>query len=410
MSGSNLSAFALSELVGEGGLIQTGPFGSQLHSHDFSADGSYAVAMPNNMIGGRIDLSKADRISSEIAQRLKKHQARPFDILLSRRGDIGRGAFIGPGCGPVICGTGSLLVRLTSEWVDPYYAFLYLTDGPGAASLRGAAVGSTMPNINSKIAAELRLELPALYVQRKIAAILSAYDDLIENNRRRIEILEETARAIYREWFEARRFPGSRDVAPAGDELPVGWRRVRVGDIVELKYGKALAASSRNPGPIRVMSSAGAVGWHDQELASGPGIVVGRKGNVGSIHWAHGPFWVIDTAYFVQSDLPLSFLFHALETLEFRNTHAAVPGLNRDDVYMQTMVVPDTNTLNRFSAIATQSFEMLNTLELHSANLAAQRDLLLPKLISGKLDVSDLDIDTSRIEEQENLWRESTSV
>jgi len=158
------------------------------------------------------------------------------------------------------------------------------------------------------------------------------------------------------------------------------------------------------------MSSAGAIGWHDEELASGPRIVVGRKGNVGSFHWVHGAFWVIDTAYFTRSDLPLAYLFHALGTREFRNTHAAVPGLNRDDVYRQTVVVPDASSLNRFSTIASQSFETLNVLELQNANLAPQRDFLLPKLISGELDVSELDIDTSRIEEQEELWRERTSV
>ena len=410
MTSNGLLIVALSELVGENGFIQTGPFGSQLHSHEFSADGSHAVAMPSNMIDGRIDFDKADRVSSAIAQRLKKHQAKPFDILLSRRGDIGRGAFIGPSSEPVICGTGSLLIGLASDLVDPYYAFLYLTQGPGAVGLRGSAVGSTMPNINSKIVAEVKLTLPPVGVQRKIAAILSAYDDLIENNRRRIEILEESARATFSEWFEALRFPESQDVARTADGLPVSWTQVRVGDVVELKYGKALSASKRNPGRVRVMSSAGPIGWHDEQLESGPGLVIGRKGNVGSIHWVQDPYWVIDTAYFVRSDLPLSYLFHALKRLEFRNAHAAVPGLNRDDVYMQSMTVPVASALSRFSAIANQSFDMQYALESQNANLAAQRDLLLPKLISGELDVSQLDIDTSRIEEQEERWRESSSV
>lgn len=290
------------------------------------------------------------------------------------------------------------------EAIDEFIAHWF-----AGSNIRSAITGAAQPKLSQQSLKALQVRCPPLPLQRKIAAILSAYDDLIENNRRRIEILEVSARAIYREWFEARRFPGPRDLAETGDELPTGWREVLVGEIVELKYGKALSASHRNLGTVRVMSSAGAVGWHDEGLACGPGIVVGRKGNVGSIHWVQGEYWVIDTAYSVRSDLPLSYLFHALGTLEFRNSHAAVPGLNREDVYTQTMIVPDANILNRFSAIATQSFEMQDALEHQNANLAAQRDLLLPKLISGELDVSELDVDTGRIEEQEKLWRESVS-
>src|SRR5438046_4266282 len=145
--------------------------------------------------------------------------------------------------------------------------------------------------------------LPPLPTQRHIASILSAYDDLIENNTRRIKILEEMAQMIYREWFVNFRFPGHENVRMVDSELgpiPEGWDATTVGNVLTLEYGKALKEPDRHGGPIPVYGSSGVVGHHSERLTSGPGIIVGRKGNVGSVFLCQSDFWVIDPAYYVR--------------------------------------------------------------------------------------------------------------
>ncbi|WP_454457977.1 restriction endonuclease subunit S [Thauera phenylacetica] len=237
------------------------------------------------------------------------------------------------------------------------------------------------------------VSLPNLPMQRHIASILSAYDDLIENNTRRIAILEEMARRIYEEWFVRFRFPGHEQVKMVESELgliPEGWELRRLGDVVELAYGKALKAEERKPGPYPVYGSSGVVGSHDTSLVNGPGIIVGRKGNVGSVHWCDVSFYPIDTVYFVRTELPLHYVFFNLKRQNFINNDAAVPGLNRNQAYSLHFLVPSKVVLGRFVELCGPIFKQLRLLAVKNANLRATRDLLLPKLISGELDVSTL--------------------
>lgn len=133
-----------------------------------------------------------------------------------------------------------------------------------------------------------------------------------------------------------------------------------VGDWLELTYGKALKAADRDGGSVPVVGSGGVVGGHSSGLTSGPTIVVGRKGSIGSITWIDGPAWPIDTAYFVtprRSDLDLRWAFWMLQSLgmSLMNKSAAVPGLNRDDVYRLPVDVPPIEEQRRIAAILDQA-------------------------------------------------------
>lgn len=145
--------------------------------------------------------------------------------------------------------------------------------------VKSQAGGSAQPNANAQILGQFELPLPPLATQRRIASILSAYDDLIEVNRRRIAVLEEMARGLFEEWFVRFRFPGHEAVpildTPDG-ALPEGWTWGTLGDLLSLPYGKALKADARRPGDVAVIGSSGVVGSHVEALVAGPGIVVGR--------------------------------------------------------------------------------------------------------------------------------------
>ena len=153
--------------------------------------------------------------------------------------------------------------------------------------------GTTQDNLSLDKLLRFDFVVPGVEEQRKIAAMLSAYDHLIENNLRRIKILEEMAQNLYREWFVKFRFPGHQHArfvdSPVG-RIPEGWEVKRLGEILALNYGKALRQDERRGGNVPVYGSSGVVGYHDQPLVEGPGIVVGRKGNVGSIFWSDENF------------------------------------------------------------------------------------------------------------------------
>ena len=261
--------------------------------------------------------------------------------------------------------------------------------------LQAVSGGTTQDNLSVKKLLSFDFPAPAINVQRQVAYVLRSLDDLIESNQRRIEILEKMARLLYREWFVHLRFPGHENIELVDSDvgpIPERWRVGRLGDILELLYGKALRASDRMGGPVSVWGSGGHVGWHDKTLVAGPGIVVGRKGNVGSVYWSDGDFFPIDTTYYVKSELPLRFLDQLLRTLTFVDSHAAVPGLSRDQAYGLIVAEPARDLLSLYDTVVRPMYDLRRNLREQNVVLSEARDLLLPRLVSGELDVSDLDL------------------
>ena len=288
-----------------------------------------------------------------------------------------------------------ILLRGKPDVIDQQYLFQALKSPRVQAGLQQRATGTTVLGIRQSELRQVEIPYYPLPTQHKIAAILSAYDDLIENNLRRIKILEEMAQNLYREWFVRYRFPGHEQArfvdSPLG-RIPEAWRAKKLGEVLELNYGKALRKDNRRAGEVPVFGSSGVVGYHDSALVRGPGIVVGRKGNVGSVFWSEGDFYPIDTVYFVTSEIPLRFLFFDLQTKNFLNNDAAVPGLNRNQAYSLGILIPAADTLGRFCRFVDDAERQLTALRHQNNILRRTRDLLLPRLISGELDVSDLDI------------------
>ncbi|MGH3042537.1 MAG: restriction endonuclease subunit S, partial [Gaiellaceae bacterium] len=251
----------LGEVVDKaGGVIRTGPFGSQLHRYEYVRDGDVVVVMPKDMVDGRIASNSAARIDRGTATRLADHLLRPADIVLARRGDIGRAAWVHPRDGEVLCGTGSMRIHLPDGELAARYLHYFLQTDEAIGWLRGQAVGATMPNLNADIVRALPVRYPTRQTQTRVIEILDSLVELIENNRRRIALLEQMAQAIYREWFVHFRYPGHKDAelvdSPLGP-LPTGWEHLRFGDLVQLHYGKALKADARCGGEVAVVGSSG---------------------------------------------------------------------------------------------------------------------------------------------------------
>jgi type I restriction enzyme S subunit len=143
-------------------------------------------------------------------------------------------------------------------------------------------------------------------------------------------------------------------------EVPSGWRKAPLGEQVTLEYGASLPVENRRDGNVVVLGSSGVIGRHNKALQQGPGIVVGRKGTVGSLTWVNGPYWPIDTTYFVKPlvEARLPWLFRALSLvgLDRLDSSTGVPGLNRNDAYPIPVLVPDLAEQARIA-------EVLDTLD-----------------------------------------------
>jgi type I restriction enzyme, S subunit len=274
--------------------------------------------------------------------------------------------------------------------------------------------GSAQPSLNRNYIHPIPVKIPRLSEQCAIAHILGTLDDKIELNRRMSETLEAMARTLFKSWFvdfdpvrakaEGRQpegldvdtaalFPDAFEDSPLR-KIPQGWRVDGLGNVIELAYGKALKEENRRRGDIPVFGSNGQVGWHDEKLVDGPGIVVGRKGNPGIVTWSQTDFFPIDTAFYVvakDQDLSLHYLFHSLRELDLASLGAdsAVPGLNRNIAYMSKITVPPYNILKLFDNHAMGFNEMVQANIVQSRTLAAIRDALLPKLLSGEVRIRD---------------------
>jgi type I restriction enzyme, S subunit len=234
----------------------------------------------------------------------------------------------------------------------------------------------------------LPVSIPEPQTQQHIARILSEYDDLIENNRRRMALLDESARLLYQEWFVRLRFPG-HEHTPLINGVPKGWERRALGDCLTLKRGHDLPEANRLPGTIPIVSSSGITGFHNVKKANGPGLVTGRYGTLGEVYYIDEDYWPHNTALYVcdfkdnSARVLYFFLKHALQNAQSNN--AAVPGLNRNVLHTLRVLWPPKQSRDDFDDFLEPLFRQLASLRQFNEKLITARDLLLPRLMSGEV-------------------------
>lgn len=389
-----------------------GPFGSNLVSHDYVSAGVPVIRGQN--MGGRWVDGEFAFVTEAKAESLNANLARPEDIVFTQRGTLGQVSLVPAGAFErYLVSQSQMKLTVNREMADPRFFYYVLSTPEQQDYIRQNAIQTGVPHTNLGILRGTPIPLPPLPEQRAIAHILGTLDDKIELNRRMNETLEAMARALFQSWFVdfdpvrakaagrdpglpkaiADLFPDSFEQSELG-EIPAGWDVVRLGDLLELAYGKALKSEDRRDGDVPVYGSNGQVGWHDEWLVVGPGIVVGRKGNPGVATWAPTNFFVIDTAFYViakNTCQSLHVLFHMVRTHDLASLGAdsAVPGLNRHIAYMSKQVLPPRLLLDKFESSTKLLAERVHQTGEESRVLARLRDTLLPKLISGQLRVRD---------------------
>ena len=336
----------------------------------------------------------------------------PYDLLFARQSLVlagaGKCSIVLEVPEPTTWESHIIRARLNPQLADPLFYYYFFLSQIGRQAMESIVEQVAAAGIRGSDLAKLKVPHPPLSEQRAIAHLLGSLDNKIELTRQMNETLEDMARTLFREWFinfgpvrakiEGREpegiapkiaalFPDSLDV----EGKPVGWEMKRVDDILELAYGKALKATDRIAGDVPVYGSGGITGYHNTFLVKGPSIVVGRKGTVGSLYWEDRPFFPIDTVFYVNAKAPLTFCFYLLQSLGLHdmNTDAAVPGLNRNNVYRLPVVWPSNNLVSMFDQVVSPLRQKIFENELEAQSLIQIRNLLLPKLLSGKIQLKD---------------------
>ena len=303
-------------------------------------------------------------------------------------------------------------VRPNDECFEPYFFYLLKYLKPNFVRIARNKQTTGLGHVTKKDLQNITVRIPPKHEQCAIAHILGTLDDKIELNRRMNQTLEAMARAIFKSWFVdfdpvcakaegrdpglpehiLRLFPDSFEDSELGP-IPKGWRVKPIGELLELAYGKGLPKKQRREGPFPVYGSGGINGFHNEFLVQGPGIIVGRKGTVGSVYWEEDSFFPIDTVFFVKlkSGLPMYWVFLKLSAMDIQKLGAdsAVPGVNRNTVHAQKWIVPNALVLDLFQRITNCFLSQARENRREINTLSHLRDTLLPKLISGELRVPD---------------------
>ena len=289
----------------------------------------------------------------------------------------------------------------TSLWVkdfkgnDPQFVY-YRIQGLDFARFNA---GAGVPTLNRNHLDTLEVDVPPLPLQRRIAGILSAYDELMENSQRRIRLLEAMARALYREWFVHFRFPGHakhpRVASPLGD-IPQGWEVLEFRHLFDIRYGKTLPKTEiSDSGPYPVYGAGDVIGFYDKMLCPNKCALVTSRGN------GSGTVWRTREAAFVTNNslimLPqedrrywdysfVELLLKHANVMEAK-TGSAQPQVTIENLNYVKAIVPTKLLVERFCAIATPIYEQVDCLFRQIQYLRRTRDLLLPRLLSGRVQI-----------------------
>ncbi|NTY00456.1 restriction endonuclease subunit S [Deinococcus sp. JMULE3] len=357
----------------------------------------------------------------------------------SRDQPVGRSVFVTDSLAkaPTIPASFCKLIRPQSRICDPKFIYYTLTSAYISRKLVQWQTQST-GIINYSFEAfldEYEIDLPPLVTQRKIAAVLSAYDDLIENNTRRVRVLEEMARALYREWFVEYRFPGHEQAEFVEDEQgrrPKAWEWVPVAYAVELDPRTKVDKEAVNPFvPMGSLSENSMVidpveqraGNSGAKFKNGdtlfaritPCLENGKTGLVnflpddsatafGSTEYIVMRSRLVCPEYvYLLARLP-EFRSHAEKSMSGASGRQRVRSESLSNYFI---ALPDKATLASFQALVKPMFAAVFNLSSRNANLRRTRDLLLPKLVSGELDVSQLEI--AGVEEGQGVNEEAVA-
>lgn len=280
---------------------------------------------------------------------------------------------------------------IDKEKADYCYVYYYLRQQ--SDSLNKLAIGGAQQNLNALTIKKFKIALPTLPVQQKIASILSSYDRLIENNTRHIRLLEQMAENLYKEWFVRFRFPEHENVEIVNG-LPKGWKINSLKEICEFKRGRNITSAEMCDGIIQVISAGVAPsGYHNKANVHGVSVTMSSSGaNAGYISIHYDDIWAADCSYISEKETEDIYYVYELlnnirQVINNFQIGAAQPHVYPKDINRIKTCVPPKELRIKANTNLSKIHNEIHKLYKQNQLLTRQRDLLLPRLMSGKLEV-----------------------
>jgi type I restriction enzyme S subunit len=325
---------------------------------------------------------------------------------------IGRSLFVSKPPKNVTHSAFTIRTRFVSKQAFPRFFAYVFRSNIIRQYLSAYGSGTNISNLNQKILSNLEVPLPPFCEQQKIATTLSTYDDLIENNTRRIEILEQMAKLIYEEWFVKFRFPGHENVKMVPSdlgEIPEGWEVKKLGDICYIVMGQSPKSEFYNENGEGLPFHQGVTNFNNlfptdkvyctvlNRVAEKGDILFSVRAPVGRINIANKKIVIGRGLCAIRSKTASqNFIFqqlkHKFQMEDSMGGGTIFKSVTKDDMHNIKVIFPLTGLISKFEETTQPMFRSLEVLTMKNQNLRKTRDLLLPKLISGEIDVSDLDI------------------
>ena len=399
----------LAEFLEDGRIdILTGPFGTQLKASDYAPEGTPLINVRN--IGyGELRFEKLEFVPDQVVSRLSKHLLEPHDIVFGRKGAVDRHLLVKESEAGWMQGSDCIRLRIMTNEIDPVFlSFALRLPSHKQWMITQCSNKATMASLNQDIIGRICVKLPDTLMQARIASILSAYDNLIENNRRRIALLEQAARLLYREWFVLLRFPGHKRVRVV-DGVPEGWVRKILGDLCrevrELVKPDAVEFDTPYIGlediPRRSISL-NEWGRADQVTSSKH---IFREGDIlfGKIRPYFHKVGVTLIDGITSSDAivirPRDPTLHSLilmtvssdpfvaVTAQTMREGSKMPRADWKQMQAYPIIFPPYDILSSFESIIRSIVDQLKTLVFTNRKLSGARDLLLPRLMNGEIEI-----------------------
>lgn len=391
--------------------VQTGPFGSQLHKSDYIAEGIPCI-MPTN-IGPHLNfiVDGIAHVSEVDANRLSRHLTEIGDIIYARRGDIEKCAYVTTNEEKWLCGTGCLKIRCNNEVNSRFIAYL-LSTAECKKWITGNAVGTTMLNLSKGILSNLPLLVPSHEDQRRIASILSSLDRKIELNNKINADLEEMAQAIFKNWFvDFEPFKDGKFVDSELGKIPEGWKVGRLTDIIKLMPGGTPKTSEPlywDNGTIPFFSPKDVNGVYcfatekhitetglnkcSSNLYPKDTIFITCRGTVGKVCLAACDMAMNQSNYAIRaidgySQYYVFFLVKSVDERLIKKSNGAVFSAITSKDFDEEILIPSQKAVEDFTNVIDGFFRRIFTIGTENSRLSLLRDTLLPRLMSGELEV-----------------------
>ena len=382
------------------------------HSTEPDEGEGYPIIRTPNIGVGYLDLEGVQRVSKAAYDRRNVRAVpRPNDLILAREAPAGNVGIIREGM-EVCLGQRTVLIRPNAEKVSPLFLNYYLNAPKQRHALLSNSNGATVSHVNMPVIRNLVIELPDREAQDRIADVLSAYDELIENNRRQIKLLEEAAQRFYKEWFIDLKFPG-HETTPIVDGLPEGWEAVHSSEAFKISIGKTPPRKepqwfTETGVPWASVADLGkcdafilrtaecltdeAIERYNVKMVPANTILISFKMTIGRV--AIAPFVIATNeaiAHFVCSNkliVPYAFeYFRNFEYTKLGSTSSIATAINSKIVKTIPFVLPSQQLIEMFGTRAWPLLELIRACQQKMLAAREARDRLLPKLMSGEIEV-----------------------